>query len=84
MKRHIWKGDLVELFDISRQSVMEVTDVSEEDKEFLMSQREDRTSSSMIGVDKCFASKVEKKMTKEKNQDSYKKNIKKIIQKQIR
>lgn len=55
MKRHICKGDLVELFDISRQSVMEMTTVSEEDKEFILSQREDRMSSSMIGVDKCFA-----------------------------
>nr|CAD7455598.1 unnamed protein product [Timema tahoe] len=51
VKRQIWKGDLVELFDISRQNVMDMTSVSQEDKEFLRPQREDRMSSSMSGVD---------------------------------
>ena len=45
VKRQIWKGDLIVLFDISRQNVMDMTSVSQEDKDFLRSQREDRMSS---------------------------------------
>lgn len=72
VKRKIWKGDLVELFDISRQNVMDMTSVLQEDKEFLRSQRADRMSSSMSGVDKVFASKRKTKCTKEDKSDSYK------------
>ncbi|GBM05014.1 hypothetical protein AVEN_60213-1 [Araneus ventricosus] len=54
--RQIWKSDLVELFDICRQNVMDMTSVSQEDEEFLRSQREDRMSSSMSGVDKILTS----------------------------
>ncbi|XP_053560768.1 uncharacterized protein LOC128651812 [Bombina bombina] len=72
VKRQIWKVDLVELFDISRQNMMDMNRVSQEDKEFLRSQREDRMSSSMSGVDKVFASKIRTKCTKEDKKDSYK------------
>ena len=72
VKRQIWKGDLVELFDISRQNVMDMHSVSQEDKEFLRSQREDCMRSSMSGVDNVFASKIRTKCTKEDKNDSYK------------
>ncbi|CAH1104455.1 unnamed protein product [Psylliodes chrysocephalus] len=72
VKRQIWKGDLVELFDISWQNVMELTTLSEEDKAFLRSQREDRMSSSMTGVDNVFVSKIRTKCTKEDKKYSYK------------
>ena len=55
MKRQIWKGDLQELFDIVRQNVMTMSNVLQEDKAFLSSQREDRMSSSVIGVDRAHA-----------------------------
>ncbi|CAH0561738.1 unnamed protein product [Brassicogethes aeneus] len=58
VRRQIWKGDLV--------------DVSQEDKEFLRSQREDHMSSSMGGVDKVFASKLSTKCRKEEKKESYK------------
>lgn len=79
MTRQIWKGDLVELFDISRQNVMDMTSVSQEDKEFIKSQREDRMSSSFSGVDKGFASKMRTKCAKEEKNDSYKKKHYKAI-----
>ncbi|CAH1102758.1 unnamed protein product [Psylliodes chrysocephalus] len=69
MKRQIWKGNLVELFDNSRQNVMEITSLSEEDKAFLRAQRENRMSSSMTGVDKVFVSKIRTKCIKEEKND---------------
>ena len=50
-KRTIWKGDLQDVFDIASADVFERKDVKEEDKNFLKSQREDRASSSMAGLD---------------------------------
>ncbi|CAH1099713.1 unnamed protein product [Psylliodes chrysocephalus] len=49
-----------------------MTSLSKENKAFLRSQREDRMSSSMTGVDKVFVSKIRTKGTKEDKNDSYK------------
>ncbi|GBM25090.1 hypothetical protein AVEN_173824-1 [Araneus ventricosus] len=84
MKRQIWKGDLVELFDISRQNVMDMTSVSQEDKEFLRSQREDRMSSSMRGVDKVFSSKIRTKFAKEEKNIHIRINIARLTLRSIR
>lgn len=67
MKRAIWKGDLDELFDIARQDVMTIKGVLEEDKAFLSSQREDRMSSSMSGVDKLHLAAVKRRDRKAAN-----------------
>ena len=84
VKRQIWKGDLVELFDISWQNVMDMTSISQEDKEFLRSQRGDRMSSSMIGVDKVFVSKIRTKCTKEDKMIHIRINITNLSLKSIR
>ena len=72
MKLQIWKDDLVELFDISRQNVMDVTRVLKRDKVFLKSQREDCMSLPISGADKVFASKLKTKRTKKDKTESYK------------
>ncbi|KAG0717984.1 hypothetical protein GWK47_053369 [Chionoecetes opilio] len=61
LKRKIWKGDLEDLFDISSADVLERRDILDEDKSFLISQREDRSSSSMAGVDVTEVAKEKKK-----------------------
>lgn len=61
LKQKIWKGDLVDLFDISSADVLERRDVLDEDKRFLLLQREDRTSSSMAGVDTIELAKEKRK-----------------------
>ncbi|KAG0726492.1 hypothetical protein GWK47_004318 [Chionoecetes opilio] len=61
LKRKIWKGDLEDLFDISSADVLERRDILDEDKSFLISQREDRSSSSMAGVDVAEVAKEKKK-----------------------
>lgn len=72
MKRQIWKGDLEELFDIAIQDVMTRKDVLQIDKEFLISQREDRMNSSMSGVDKLFSSKIARKLKRQEQMDAFK------------
>lgn len=52
MRRTIWKDDLQDLFDISSADVLERKDVLDEDRQFLLSQREDRMTSSMGSLDK--------------------------------
>ncbi|KAG0730173.1 hypothetical protein GWK47_028826 [Chionoecetes opilio] len=61
LKRKIWKGDLEDLFDISSAYVLERRDILDEDKSFLISQREGRSSSSMAGVDVAEVAKEKKK-----------------------
>ncbi len=51
MKRDIFVADLEELFDIGHSKVMSMSDIPDEDKEFLESQREELAQSSMGGVD---------------------------------
>ncbi|CAH1114629.1 unnamed protein product [Psylliodes chrysocephalus] len=51
---------------------MEMTSLSEEDKAFLRSQREDQISSSMTGVDKVVVSKIRTKCLKKDKNDLYK------------
>ncbi|KAM4041451.1 uncharacterized protein ACNLHF_012478 isoform 1-T2 [Anomaloglossus baeobatrachus] len=78
-KLQIWKGDLVELFDIARQNVMSMNSVLEDDKAFLMSQRENCMSSSMSGVDKVLASQIrKKKINTEKKEACMMKHYKEI------
>lgn len=60
LKRSIWKGDLEDLFDISSADILERRDILDEDKSFLISQREDRSSSSMAGVDVIQVAKEKK------------------------
>ncbi|KAG0724518.1 hypothetical protein GWK47_040439 [Chionoecetes opilio] len=61
LKRKIWKGDLEDLFDISSADVLERRDILDEDKSFFISQREDRSNSSMAGVDVAEVAKEKKK-----------------------
>lgn len=49
MNEEILKGDLEEIFDTARRDALEV--MTNEDKAFLVSQREDKGTSSMAGVD---------------------------------
>lgn len=63
---------------------MDMNSVSQEDKKFLRLHREDRTSSSMGGVDKVFASKIRTKCTKEDKMIHIRINITKLFLKSIR
>lgn len=48
MKRQLWRGDLVELFNFFRQDMMVMHGVLQADKAFIKSQGEARMSSSTI------------------------------------
>jgi len=60
MKEEQFKCDLDELFDISTKDALSVMN-NEEDKAFLLMQREDTSSSSMCGIDKSLAQKESRK-----------------------
>ncbi|KAG0727484.1 hypothetical protein GWK47_034566 [Chionoecetes opilio] len=62
MDEEIFKGDVQEIFDLAHSSSLQRADVTDEDKEFLRSQREDRGESSMAGIDLVTAKKVEKQV----------------------
>ncbi|KAG0727298.1 hypothetical protein GWK47_004022 [Chionoecetes opilio] len=62
MDEEIFRGDLQEIFDLAHSSSLQRADVKDEDKEFLLSQREDREESSMAGIDLVTAKKVEKQV----------------------
>lgn len=49
-KEDMFKSDLEDVFDIAHSSVL-ASKIPQEDKDFLISQREDRMSSSLAGVD---------------------------------
>jgi len=68
IKEQLFKGELLELFDLSTKDAME-TMTNEEDKQFLAMQREDVASSSMTGVDRKQAEKEAKKIARDKATD---------------
>ncbi|KAG0721680.1 hypothetical protein GWK47_045966 [Chionoecetes opilio] len=82
LKRKIWKGDLEDLFDISSADVLERRDILDEDKSFLISQREDRSSSSMAGVRCCRSGEKGKK--KRKPLRSFGKNRKRRLSRRLK
>ena len=43
MDEEIFKGDLQDIFDITHSSSLQLADIRDEDKAFLISQREDRS-----------------------------------------
>ncbi|KAG0729354.1 hypothetical protein GWK47_030541 [Chionoecetes opilio] len=60
MKEDIFQGDLDDLFDVAHRDALEKT-TNEGDRAFLISQREDRSTSSMTGLDTVSARLQEKK-----------------------
>jgi len=69
MKEDIFKGDLSDLFDLSSKNALEVMK-NEEDKEFLLLQKEDTMSCSMAGVDKCLEAKETRKRCQESKSEA--------------
>ncbi|KAG0722334.1 hypothetical protein GWK47_006091 [Chionoecetes opilio] len=58
----MFKSDLKDVFDVAHSSALASCKVPQEDKDFLTSQREDRMSSSLAGVDqKTVKKKAEKR-----------------------
>lgn len=66
-KRGIFKDSLEEVFDVAHANAL-TSNIPEEDKEFLRSQREDRMSSSMAGVDQTSVKKQERAWLKRKRE----------------
>ncbi|XP_050549011.1 uncharacterized protein LOC126910464 [Daktulosphaira vitifoliae] len=64
MKELVFKGDLVDIFDIAVKDALKIMK-NEEDKTFLIMQREDRMSCSMAGVDKLQEKKEFRKRKRE-------------------
>lgn len=84
MNEELFKSDLLEIFDIATSNALE-TMTNEEDKTFLIMQREDTLSCSMAGVDKVLDEKetrkrkreaeIEKRRLKAKSQQEINANI---------
>ncbi|KAG0726610.1 hypothetical protein GWK47_036181 [Chionoecetes opilio] len=64
MKEDIFQGDRDDLFDVAHRDALEKT-TNEEDRAFLISQSEDRSTSSMTGLDTVSARLQEKKRKRE-------------------
>ena len=67
-KRGIFKDSFEDIFDVAHADAL-TSGIPEEDKEFLRSQREDRTSSSMAGVDQTSVKKQERARLKRKREE---------------
>jgi hypothetical protein len=67
-KRGIFKDSLEDIFDVAHADAL-TSRIPEEDKEFLRSQREDRASSSIAGVDQTSVKKQERACLKRKRED---------------
>ncbi|KAF0705549.1 Uncharacterized protein FWK35_00037982, partial [Aphis craccivora] len=64
MKEEVFKGDLVDIFDIAVKDALNIMK-NEDDKIFLVMQREDTMSCSMAGIDKCLNDKEIRKRKRE-------------------
>lgn len=67
-KRRIFKDSLEDIFDVAHAGAL-TSRIPEEDKEFLMSEHEDRASSSMTRVDQTSVKKQERAYLKRKRKD---------------
>ncbi|KAG0718207.1 hypothetical protein GWK47_052874 [Chionoecetes opilio] len=72
MKRCIFRDSLEDMFDIAHSKAMEAK-ISEEDKAFLETQREDWQSCSMAGVDEKLKRATEEKRRKRQRMEEMKK-----------
>lgn len=68
MQEDIFKRDLEDIFDIAHSTALECPDVLDVDKEFLRRQREDRSETSMSGVDMVLAKKQERSIQRQDRQ----------------
>lgn len=64
MKEEIFKGDLSDLFDIAHKDALQIMKI-DEDKKFLIMQREDTKSCSMVGVDRNLVAQESRKRVRE-------------------
>lgn len=64
MNEELFKSDLLDIFDIAAKNALEKMK-NEEDKTFLIMQRQDTLSCSMAGVDKCLHEKETRKRKRE-------------------
>ncbi|KAG0725700.1 hypothetical protein GWK47_004587 [Chionoecetes opilio] len=76
MKEEMFKGDLEDLFDVVSSDALDRMTV-EEDKAFLRSQREDRATSSMAGLDCITVEAQERKKERERAEEMRKERSKK-------
>lgn len=65
MKEEMFKGDLSDLFDIAHKNALEMMKI-DEDKNFLIMQREDTKSCGMVGVDKNLVAQESRKASTRK------------------
>ncbi|KAG0719209.1 hypothetical protein GWK47_007340 [Chionoecetes opilio] len=76
MKEEMFKGDLEDLFDVASSDALDRMTV-EEDKAFFRSQREDRATSSMAGLDCVTVEAQERKKERERAEEMRKERSKK-------
>ena len=76
MKEEMFTGDLEDLFDVASSDALDRMTV-EEDKAFLRSQREDRATSSMAGLDCVMVEAQERKKERERAEEMRKEHWKK-------
>ncbi|XP_076055835.1 uncharacterized protein LOC143033967 [Oratosquilla oratoria] len=72
MKEQMFCDDLDEIFDVAHKDAL-IMMKNEEDKVFLLSQREDRSQSSMAGIDMDHLKSLEKKKKRAEVEDKRKK-----------
>ncbi|XP_076060300.1 uncharacterized protein LOC143036625 [Oratosquilla oratoria] len=72
MKEQMFCDDLDEIFDVAHKDAL-IMMKNEEDKAFLLSQREDRSQSSMAGIDMDHLKSLEKKKKRAEVEDKRKK-----------
>ncbi|KAG0710219.1 hypothetical protein GWK47_002571 [Chionoecetes opilio] len=76
MKKEMFKGDLEDLFDVASSDALDQMTV-EENKAFLRSQREDRATSSIAGLDCVTVEAQERKKERERAEEMRKERSKK-------